>query len=148
MPAASFVGSDGNYGYVKLEQNSPSSSANTPELTGNIRKLETMPEVSEGDTSAVVQPTALLSHTDELKIPELADIETDPIENLQDNGATPPVGTQPYLPHSPLEDTSAALAGPPPCPHVEAIDAAHQARTGELPYVHPLGSNNMLFGVY
>ena len=40
----------------------------------------------------------LFSRIDELKIPELDNADTDPPENHQDNGATPPVNTQPSPP--------------------------------------------------
>ena len=53
-------------------------------------------------------------HTDEIEIPELADADTDPPENHQDNGATPPVNTQTSPPHSHPEDTSFDSAKPLP----------------------------------
>ena len=87
-------------------------------------------------------------HTDELKIPELADADTEPPKNLQYNSATPLVSTHPYLLHSPQEDTLFASAEPPPFPHVKSIDAALQARAGDLTDVRLLGSNYMLYGVY
>ena len=90
----------------------------------------------------------LFSHTDKLKMLELAKDETDPPKIFQDYGATPPVNTHPYLPHSPPEDTSVASSKPPPCPHVEAGDAAFQARAGDLPDVRLLGADYMLYGVY
>ena len=67
---------------------------NTLELEEHIRKLQTMHEVLEGEINAIIRPTVLFPHTDEFKIPELVDTETNLLENLQDNGAMPPVGTQ------------------------------------------------------
>ena len=61
-----------------------------------------MHEVSEGEIDAIVRPMVIFSHTDELEIPELAEAKSNPPKNLQDNGATPAVGTQPHLLHSPL----------------------------------------------
>ena len=72
-----------------------------PDLVGHSSELEEMHEVAEGDLNAILQPTVLLSHTDKLKIPELADADTKPTENHQDNGATLLVKNQPYSPHSP-----------------------------------------------
>ena len=86
---ASFGGNDSNYEYVKSTKNSPLRSANTPDLAGQIRKKKMMHEVSMGEIDVIVQPTVLFSHTDELKIPELVDADTNPSENLQDNGAMP-----------------------------------------------------------
>ena len=83
-----------------------------------------------------------------MEIPELANTETDPPQNLQDNGAMPPVSTQPSLPYSPLEDTSVASAEPPPCPRVESGDAALQACAGDLPDVFLIGADYMFYGVY
>ena len=60
----------------------------------------------------------------------------------------PPVNTQLSLSHSPPEDTSIASAKPPPIPYVEAIDAALQAREGDLPENRLLGADYMLYGVY
>ena len=94
-----------------------------------------MHKVSEGDIDAIIQTTVLFYHTDEIVIPELADTKTDPPQNLQGNGTTPPVDTQPSSPHSPLEDTLVASDEPPPCTRVEAGDAALQVRAGDLPYV-------------
>ena len=97
MSEASFGGSDGKSDYVESTENLPMSLSNTPGLKVHVRELETIHKVSEGEIDAIVRPTVLFSHNDKLKIPELVDAETDPPENLQDNGATPPVGTQPSL---------------------------------------------------
>ena len=57
-----------------------------PDLEVYSRKLETMYEVSEGKINSVVQPMVLFSHTKKHEILELANAETDPPKNLQDNG--------------------------------------------------------------
>ena len=102
MPETIFGGNDGDYYYVESAENSPTSLANTPDLEGHISKLETMYKVSEGEIDAIVRPTVIFYHTKQLGILELANAETDPYKNLQDNGATLPVGTKPLLPHSSL----------------------------------------------
>ena len=90
----------------------------------------------------------LFSHIDKLKIPLLVDADTDLNKNLQDNGSTLPVGTQPSLPHSPIEDTSVSPSKHPPCPLFDERYTALQARTGDFPDVCLLGANNMLLGFY
>ena len=77
--------------------------ANTPYLAGHISKLEIIPEVSVGEINATVQPTVLFSHPYELEIKELADADTNPTKNLQDNVAILLFGTQTSSPYSPLE---------------------------------------------
>ena len=67
--------------------------ANTPDLEGHIRKIETMYKVSEREIDAIVRLTVLFYHTKQIGILELSDTDTDPSENLQENGATLPVGT-------------------------------------------------------
>ena len=52
-----------------------------------------MHEVAEGDLVAIKQPAVLFSHINALEITELDNAKTDPPENHQDNGATPPVNT-------------------------------------------------------
>ena len=74
----------------------------------------------------------LFFHINELKILELADAETNPPKNLQCNGSTPLVGTDPFFLQSPLEYTSVSLAGPHPCPHVKYGYASLQARAVAL----------------
>ena len=69
-----------------------------------------MHKVLEEEIDAIVRPTVLFSYTSELEIPELTDDDTDLPQNLQKNGTTPPVGTQPSSLKSPLEDTYTALA--------------------------------------
>ena len=90
----------------------------------------------------------LFTHTNKIEIPELADDETDPTENLEDDGTTSTIITQPYLPHSPQEDTSFGLDETLPYHRVENGDNALQSRVGDLLDVLLLGSNYMLFGVY
>ena len=148
ISAASFGGSDGDSDYFESSKNSPTSPANTPDLAGHISELEAMHEVLEGDINAIAQPTVLFFHTDELNISDLANAETDPPENHQDNDSTPPVNTHPSLPHSPPEDTLVASDKPPPRPCVEARDADIQACEGDLPDVRLLGADYMLYGVY
>ena len=101
---ASFGGSDNN-------SDIPTRSANMPDLEGPISKLETMHEVLEEYIDVIVRPTVFFPHTDELGIPELANAETYPSKNLQDNGATTmvtprhPLHTHPQkkpLPKTPL----------------------------------------------
>ena len=91
---------------------------------GHIISLEEMHEVTEGKLIKIAQPKVLFSRIDKLKIPQLENSMTDPPENHQDNGATPPVKTQPYPPHSPLEDTSVDSAAHPSFLRVEAGNAA------------------------
>ena len=124
MLVASIGWSDGDSDYVELDENSPTSPANTPDLASHIRKLEAMHEVLEGELEAIAQPTMIFYHTDGIKIPELANAETNPPENHQDNGNTPPVNTQGYPPHSLTQ------------PRVESGDTATQAREGR-PTGHP-----------
>ena len=50
--------------------------ANTPDLAGHISKLGEMHEVLKGEIDAISLSTVLFSHTDELKIPELANAKT------------------------------------------------------------------------
>ena len=107
-----------------------------------------MHEVSVGDIYTIVQPKVLFCHTNELESPDIANAETDLTKNFQDNGATPPFGTQPYSSHSPLEDTLVAPSEPPPHPRVESADADTQAGMGDLLDFRLLGSNYILFLVY
>ena len=106
-----------------------------------------MHEVLEGEIDAIARPMVIFYRTNELKILELTDINTSLPENLQDNVATPPIGTHASYPHSPLEDTSVASAKPPPCTHIDTGYAPLQVSAGDLPDVRLLGANNMLFGV-
>ena len=110
MSVSIIGGSDGNSYYVELAKNLPTSPAKTPDLVGHTIKLEMMHEVSEGEINEIARPTVLFSHTDELKIPELTDDDTDPLENHQDNGAMPLVNTYTFLVHLPPEDTLVASA--------------------------------------
>ena len=74
----------------------------------------------------------LFIHTNELKIMDIANAETNTTEYHQDNGATPLLGTQTYSPHSPLTYTSVAPAEPPPRPLIESRDADALACVGYL----------------
>ena len=87
-----------------------------------------MHEVAEGELVKLAQPTVLFSRIDELELPKFNDAKTNPPENQQDNGTMPSVNTQPYPPHSPLEDASVASVALPPRPRVEAGNAALQAQ--------------------
>ena len=127
MFETSFGGIDDNSDYAKLSENAPTSLANTPDLVGNTRKLEVMYQVLEGDLDPISQPTVILSHTNDLKIKELTNTETDPPYNHQDNGSTPPVNTQPSPLHSLPEDALFISAKPPPHPRIEDRDASIQA---------------------
>ena len=60
----------------------------------------------------------------------------------------PPVNTQPYPLHSPLEDTSVASAVPLTRPRVEADNATPQTQEGDLLYVRLLGDDNIIYDVY
>ena len=105
------------------DENSHTSRTSTPDLTGPISELEEMHKVAESDLVKLAIPTIIFSCIDKLRLPELNNSETNPTENLQDNGATSPFLTQPYPPHSPLEDASVAPTAPPPHPSVKASDA-------------------------
>ena len=83
----------------------------------------------------------IFSRTDKLKITELANAETSPLENHQDNVATPLVNTQPSPTQSPLEETSVASSAPLSRPLIEAGDASLQAQEGDCPDVHLLGTD-------
>ena len=107
-----------------------------------------MHKVAEVNLVKLARPKVLFSIIDELKIPELDNTKTDPSENHQDYGATPPVITQPSPPQSPLEDASVAPAAPLPHPRVEAVNATLQAQEGDLPDVGLLGAKYMLYCVY
>ena len=148
LSVASIGGSDGDSDYVESAENSPTSPANTLDLAGHIIELEAIHEVSEGELNGIARPTVLFYHTDDLEIPELADAETDPLENQQDNGATALVNTQPSPPHSPPEDTSVVSAEPPPRPRVDAGYAALIAQKGDLLDVRLLVTDYIIYGVY
>ena len=139
--------SDGDSDYVESAENSHTSPANTPDLKGYINVLEEMHEVAEGKLVELARKTVLLYRIDELKLPEIDDAETNLSENHQENGATPPVNTEPSLPQSPMEDASVASAAPPPRPSVTAGNPALQAQEGDLPDVRLLGAYYMLYGV-
>ena len=145
---ASIGETDGNSDYVESAKNSRTSPANTPDLKGHISELEEMNKVGEGKLVEISRSTVIFSCIDELEILELNYDETNPPENPQDNGATPPVNTQPSPPHSTLEDASMTSAVPPPRPRVEAGNTSLQVQEGDLPDLRLLGTDYMLYGVY
>ena len=118
-----------------------------PDLSRHIRKMETMYEVLVEEINTIFRQAVLFTHTNEIKIPELSDAETYPARNSQDNGATPPLVTHAYYPHSPLTDTLFAPDEPTPLICVEARDAVILLRAGDLTDVCLLVSYNMLFEV-
>ena len=89
--------------------------------------MEEMHEVAESELVELTRPTMLFSCINELELPDIDDAETDPEENLQNNGATPQVFTQPSPLHSPLEDALVSPAAPLQYPHVKAGNVALQA---------------------
>ena len=125
---ASIGGSDRNSDYIEFAKKSSTIPANTPDLAGHISELEEMYKIAEGELVKLAQPTVLFARTDELKISELYNDETNPPENHQYNGATPPVNAQTSPPHSPLKDTLLASTAPLPHQHVESDNATLQAQ--------------------
>ena len=107
-----------------------------------------MHEVADSKIIKLTRTTVLFYRIDEIKLTELNDAETDPPENLQDNGATLRVLTQPYPLHSPLEDDLVDPAAFLPCPCVKAGDVALQVQERDLPDTNLLGSDYMIYGVY
>ena len=132
---ASIGGSDVDSDYVKSAEKSPMIPANTPDLMGHISELEEMHKFTEGNLSAIAQMTVLFSHTNELEIPYIADAKTDPPENHKDNGATPPVNTQPLPSHLPLEDTLVDFA--------ENLRYAHALRPSTPHFNHKRDTSRM-----
>ena len=63
---ASIGESDDDSDYAELAKNSPTSSANTPDLVVHISKLEEMHEVAESNLVELAWSTVLFSRTDEL----------------------------------------------------------------------------------
>ena len=120
----------------------------TPDLAGHISEVEMMHEVSEGEINAIIQITTLYTQSNKLESTELSDVDTDLIKNNQYNGAMPPLGTQPYSPHSPLTNTLVSLDETLPQLRFDSGDAAVLARKGDFPGVHLQGVDNMLFGLY
>ena len=78
---------------------------------------------------------ALFAQPSELDTTELSDTETTPAKNHQYNGTSPPLGTQPSSPHSPLIDALISTDEPPPHPRNEAVDTDHLACAEYLPKV-------------
>ena len=60
-----------------------------------------MHEVSAVDIGEFYQTRELFKHPNEVKPMNLANDETTPYENYQENGATPPLVTKPSSPKSP-----------------------------------------------
>ena len=141
---ASTEESDGDSDYAKLTEDSPTNPANMPDLAGHIRKLEEMHKVAERNLVKLARPTVIFSCIDDLKLPEIYNAETNPAENLQENGAMPLVRTQKSSPYSLIEDASLTPDAPPPYPHVEAGDTAFQAQEGDLPDICLLGADYIL----
>ena len=104
--------------------------------------------VAEVDIYEITQPTELFSHPNKLNPMDLANNKTTPAENHQDNGTSPPHGTQPSSLHSPLIDSLVALDEPPLRPCAEAVNAARLANTSYHPEVRPNSDDDALFGVY
>ena len=99
MSTYRYGGSNGDSEYDESTGNLPMSSAIKPDIAGHTRKLEMMYEVLVEEINSIVVSTVLFTHTNQIKITELADAKTDPTKNHQDNGTMPPLGTQPSSPH-------------------------------------------------
>ena len=139
---------DGNSEYVKSPENSPTSSANTPELEGCIREIQYMHKDTKVDIDGIDQPTEIFNQTNELNPTDTSNNKTTLAKNHQDNGAMPPLGTQPPSLHSLLAYTLVTTDKPLPCPCVESGYAAHLARKEDLPEVCIKISDNMIYEVY
>ena len=122
--------------------------SNTLIFAGHISELEKMHEVTESKLVELARPTVIFSCIDKIELPELDDADTKPLENLQDNGATLPVLTQPSPSNSPLEDAPVAPADSPPHSCVEDGIAALQERYEDLPDVYLLSADYMMYGLY
>ena len=75
-PVASIRESDSDWNYAKLNENSPTSPANTPDLAGHIIELEEMYEVVESKIFELTRPMVLFSRIDKLELPDLDDAKT------------------------------------------------------------------------
>ena len=67
-----------------------------------------MPEFVKVELKEITQETELLTQTGEINPTYIIDKETTSNKNHRDNGASPPYGTLPYSPHSPLIDSLVA----------------------------------------
>ena len=74
----------------------------------------------------------IFTQPEELDYMEIVDADTTLAENQQDNGSSLPLGTQPYLMHSPLTEISVSLDELPPHLRVEAGDTTVLACTSDL----------------
>ena len=119
-----------------------------PDLMGHINELKAMHKVSEGDINKIYEPTVLFFHTNDTEILDLANADTNPPQNLQENGSTLTVNTHKSPTNSPLEKNSVTSAEPLPCPCVKDRDATLQACAGDLPDARLLGADYIICGVY
>ena len=79
---------------------------------------------------------------------ELANNKTTPSKNHQDNGATSPLGTQPFFPNLPSIDASYAPESLPLLSFVDVATTTRLSSTGNLPGVRLMVASNALSGVY
>ena len=107
-----------------------------------------MHEVAEGDIDVISQPTALFTQPGELNTTDLYDANTTLAKNRKENGYLTPLGTQPYLPKSPLTDAFVAPNETLTCPCVEAGNSTHLASAEYLLEARIKGAYNMIYGVY
>ena len=146
--AASSVESDGDLDYFKSHKNSPMILANMPEIKGKIQELQQMHKVAEVDLKEITQPIELFTQPNKLDPMELADDETFPAENHQDNDNMSSHVTQPSLLYSPLKDSLVTLEPLPLHPCVDSGDIIRLASTSDQPKVGCKSDGNALFGVY
>ena len=123
---------------------------NPQHILRNVTKnITCFPKTKNGDnTRHAFVKCFKYTHTNVIRIPEISNDKTDPTKNLHNNGAMPPLGTHPSSPHSHIEDAWVALSKTPPRTGIKAGDAVLQACVGDLPDVHLLGAEYMLFEVY
>ena len=114
----------------------------------HIHKLQHIHEVSKVEINDFTQPTKLFSHTNEVDPTELAEDEITPSEKHQYNGASPPHGTRPLLPHSPLIYASVMPESPELLLHVDAGYAACLVSTDKHPEVLHKVAEYRVFGVH
>ena len=75
---------------------------------------------------------------------ELTNTEANPDKNIQDNGSTPPLLTQPHLLRSPWIDTPYSLDSNLSRLYVDKSTAARQACKGNLRGVHLTAADDTL----
>ena len=107
-----------------------------------------MHEVVEGYIDKITCPMHISNQPNELNSTEIANDETTSAENHEYNGASPPHGTIPSLPQSPLTYASIATDEPLTRPLVEAGNDSQIAYMADHPKVHPKAANDALFGIY